>query len=131
MEGMAELLRWAKLERGAEVVVVSDSFDVAVEAVLRRRGLADLVDGVYANPARFTEEGELRIGKREGGRPCSVSGRGACKWAEIQSHLSKMTPAADFVCFAGDGANDLCASLSLSGERGDLALPRKGFALAR
>ncbi len=123
---------WA-VGAGADVIIITDSFDISVKEVLEHNGLSEgVVSAIFAKRSHYTEQGELVIeGEMEGEggrRRCSFSGRPRCKGDVLSAYSSGRDY--DFVCYAGDGKNDLCACLRLDACRGDLAMPRKHWALA-
>jgi len=135
ISGMKELLEWAAGQ--GEVIVISHSFTLAVEAVLAANDVDQYVSKVIANGSHFTEEGELVVEMDVNAKsPCKQGCRSLCKGDELQAYLARRRSelrdedAFATVAFAGDGSNDVCPCLRL--RRGpDVALARRDTHLAR
>lgn len=84
------------------------------------------VKQIFAKPCYFTDDDLLVF--EEGNDPkCNISNRPGCKANTLKKYLTNNCY--DFVCYVGDGKNDLCPVKSLGVT--DLACPRKNFSLDR
>ena len=58
---MSSLLEESVKDLGATIIIISDSNSVFIEHILKVKKMDHLVDKVFTNPARWTEEGKLVI----------------------------------------------------------------------
>ena len=101
-EGILELDRRCA-EEGVPLTVVSDGFDLIVEAVLRRHGLLHLP--VYSNHLRWDEQGLPVLSFPFAAQGCE-SGAGTCKCSLTRSS----DPSSARPVYIGDGRSDQCVS---------------------
>ncbi|XP_035381324.1 probable phosphatase phospho1 [Electrophorus electricus] len=116
-----------------EVVCVSDANTVFIESWLESLGFRPLFLRIFANPAHFDDSGQLQL------RPfhahnclrCPVN---MCKAELVQQYIAQRVCERggrhyQRILYVGDGANDFCPSLTLSG--GDTTFPRRDFPMHR
>ncbi|KAI8588843.1 putative phosphatase-domain-containing protein [Geranomyces variabilis] len=133
----AAALRLAATETAANgphhLVILSDANTVAIDAILKHHGLRDLFRAVITNPARFDNEGRLRVERlipadglqHDCANGCAVN---ICKGKFLTEYIATHGPFTS-VIYAGDGKNDLCPAMTLRAR--DYILPRTGHTLAK
>ncbi|XP_015438200.1 PREDICTED: probable phosphatase phospho2, partial [Dufourea novaeangliae] len=129
--GVEKLLRELHV-RGCEIIIISDSNTLFIGQWLKNRKLDHLVAQVFTNPAKFDENGVLRIDMYHVQDSCKLSTVNLCKGQILESYIKKRRNEGvhfDRVVYVGDGKNDLCPILRLS-ER-DLAFPRQDYILVK
>jgi pyridoxal phosphate phosphatase PHOSPHO2 len=115
---------------GAELVVLSDANEVAINHVLERYNIRHLFSAVITNSAHLDDR-LLHI-IRYHPKDCSPHGcrfpcaANMCKGQAFDKFLASM-PAYDRIIYVGDSNNDYCVATRL--RSGDLLLCRKGFVL--
>jgi len=129
VRGLPALLKWLR-ESDYEIIIISDSNSYFIEHVLSTHGLSQYVTEIFTNPARFDDEGPLRIEWFHVQDSCNLSTKNMCKGQILEEYIAKRK--SEQVCFrhhyyCGDGSNDFCPSLRL--EEGDVTFPRVGFKL--
>ena len=113
---------------GSNVIFISDSNSVFIEAILHKQGLRHYFSKIITNPAHFDETGQLRIQHCHAHScPRCTHSPNMCKGTLLREYLSANGPYSH-VIYIGDGEGDICPSLTL--ESRDTVLARKGFRLA-
>ncbi|XP_011155570.1 pyridoxal phosphate phosphatase PHOSPHO2 isoform X2 [Solenopsis invicta] len=127
--GMEKLL--ASLHaNGHEVIVISDSNSVFINHWLRSRRLEHVVSRVFTNPARYDDDGRLRVDAYHTQHTCQISSINLCKGQILMDYVQEKRAQGrsyERIVYVGDGGNDLCPILRLS--EADLACPRKDYSL--
>jgi len=131
VEGLPDLLRWLVVN-DFEVIIISDSNSYFIDHVLKTHDLDELVTRVFTNPARFDDDGVLRIEWYHVQDYCHLSNKNLCKGQILEEYISQrktenVTFRRHYYC--GDGTNDFCPSLRL--KEGDVTFPRTGFRLEK
>jgi len=127
--GMEELWRVAVDQLAATIIIISDSNSEFISHILAVRGLSGLVDGVFTNPASWSEQGKLTIAPYHHQEECPLSTANLCKHRVMEEYLASRRHQFSYVCYVGDGKNDFCPGLRLG--KGDLFCVRKGFSLQK
>lgn len=129
--GMKELFQYCK-EKDHEIIIISDSNSVFIEMILKKSGMADMINHVFTNPAHFDDSGCLRIVYYQKQDWCDLSTVNMCKGYILQEYITKRKKdGVDFgrVYYIGDGTNDFCPSLTLT--ENDYVCPRTEFRLLK
>jgi len=126
---MSSLLEESVKDLGATIIIISDSNSVFIEHILKVKKMDHLVDKVFTNPARWTEEGKLVIEPYHHQETCTLSTKNLCKGQILEDYISSSGKSFSIVCYVGDGKNDFCPSLRLSSS--DLVCVREGFSLEK
>lgn len=127
--GMKELLI-SLHANGHEIIIISDSNSVFIDYWLRSRQLERVVSQVFTNPARFDNDGRLRVEAYHTQHACQMSAVNLCKGQILMDYIQdkhKRGENYQRIVYIGDGRNDLCPILRLS--EADLACPRKDYPL--
>ncbi|XP_011869005.1 PREDICTED: pyridoxal phosphate phosphatase PHOSPHO2-like isoform X2 [Vollenhovia emeryi] len=127
--GMEQLLACLRAN-GHEIVVISDSNSVFIDCWLRNKRLERAVSRVFTNPARYDDDGRLRVDAYRTQHACQISAVNLCKGQVLMDYIQDKRERGESyerIVYIGDGRNDLCPILRLS--EADLACPRKGYPL--
>ena len=88
VNGMKELFAEIK-SLGGDIIVISDGFNVNIQETLDHHGVS--VDAIFANPSRFSDDGELIIDSPETNSwwkgSCELSGRSMCKGDIMEQYI--------------------------------------------
>ena len=111
----------------ASSIIISDANVIFIDIIMEESGVKDMVGSVISNPAHFDESGRLRV-EHYHSHDCNNCKRtpNLCKGKAVREYLDKNS-GYDKVVYVGDGRNDLCPCLTLTGE--DVVICRKGYAL--
>lgn len=129
INGMKGLFRFLN-DNNFDIIIISDSNSVFIDCILTSAGIAPLVQKVYTNPAKFDENGQLRLQCYHLQDWCDLSTVNLCKGHILKTHIEQQRDIGveyDVVCYVGDGSNDLCPCLKLRSR--DIAFPRVGYKL--
>lgn len=127
--GMGELLT-SLHANGHEIIIISDSNSVFIESWLKSRQLERVVSQILTNPARYDDDGRLRVDAYHIQHSCRISTVNLCKGQILIDYIRKKQAQGksyERIVYIGDGRNDLCPILRLS--ETDLACPRKDYPL--
>lgn len=127
--GMEKLLT-SLHANGHEIVIISDSNSVFIDSWLRNRQLEHVVSRVFTNPARYDDDGRLRVDAYHTQHTCQLSAINLCKGQILMDYIQDRREQGknyERIVYIGDGRNDLCPILRLS--ETDLACPRKNYPL--
>lgn len=127
--GMEELLI-SLHTNGHEIIIISDSNSVFIDYWLRSRQLERVVSHVFTNPARYDDDGRLRVDAYHTQHSCRMSTVNLCKGQILIDYIqNKHEEGKNYekIVYIGDGRNDLCPILRLS--EADLACARKDYPL--
>ncbi|KAL0133328.1 hypothetical protein PUN28_000820 [Cardiocondyla obscurior] len=125
-----EMLLASLHANGHKVIIISDSNSVFIDYWLRGRQLEHTVSQVFTNPARYDENGRLRVEGYHAQYTCKMSAVNLCKGQVLTNYIQDRRMQGEVferVVYVGDGRNDLCPILRLS--ETDLACPRKDYPL--
>lgn len=133
VKGMSKLLRKLHDNYKCDLIIISDSNSVFIDAWLNAYRLIDppLFRQIFTNPAHFDEEGLLHISPFHNQVDCKLSARNLCKGKVLCEFINEQNSAKNpysRVFYIGDGHNDLCPVLRLRSQ--DIACARQGYALA-
>ena len=129
IEGNAELLKRLAGDQ-YEVIIISDSNSVFIDAILKASKLEHTVTKVYTNPASFSAAGCLMVQYYHHQDWCDLSTVNLCKGHILDEHIAmQATHNIRYPCvvYVGDGINDLCPCLRLRPT--DIVFPRAGYKL--
>jgi len=127
--GMQELLV-SLHANGHDIIIISDSNSVFIDSWLRSRQLERVISRVFTNPARYDNDGRLRMDAYHTQHTCRMSTVNLCKGQILMDYIQEKCEQGkkyEKIVYIGDGRNDLCPILRLS--ETDLACPRKGYPL--
>lgn len=85
--GMIELIKAIKSDWLGEVVIISDSNSFFIQEILVHRGLDQLIDKVFTNPAEFDANGCLKIHPFHEQTHCPFSPKNMCKGDILSQYL--------------------------------------------
>ncbi|OWF35641.1 pyridoxal phosphate phosphatase PHOSPHO2-like [Mizuhopecten yessoensis] len=117
-------------KQGHECIIISDSNSTFIRYLLEQNNLENMISKVYTNPAKFDEEGCLRIDFYHHQDWCDLSTVNLCKGHILTEHIREQAEQGrtySHVLYVGDGSNDLCPSLTLSDK--DYACPRVNLSM--
>lgn len=130
--GIVELLR-NLVDMNFEIIIISDSNVEFIRCWCEAKGITNLIEKIYSNPASFNEQGLLTIQPFHKQTTCSMSQMNLCKGQVLDEHIArkKVTDGISFekVFYMGDGANDYCPITRLRTE--DFGCARVGFKLTK
>jgi len=129
--GMDALLKNLHQRGDTEVIIISDSNSVFINDWLEHASVDHIVNKTFTNPAFYDDKGLLNIDMYHEQDWCTLSTKNLCKGHILQSYIEERAEQGvkfDCVGYVGDGNNDLCPCLKLSGT--DLAFPRKDYSRA-
>lgn len=128
--GFCEFIRRMAERPDVDVIIISDSNSVFINTWLEKHQLASSIREIFTNPAHFPEasDGALQLSPFHQQTECALSSVNLCK-GRVLSEFQQQNPIYTHCIYAGDGRNDVCPSLRLSG--GDLACPRIGYPCAK
>ena len=129
--GMADLLNTLDQTK-AEAIIISDANSVFIDHILHVHGLKDKINKVFTNPAKFNDEGCLKIEMYHVQDSCSLSTVNLCKGQILETYIEerkRQNVHFSNVVFIGDGQNDFCPSMRLSPK--DFVFPREGYSLVK
>lgn len=115
---------------GHEIIIISDSNSIFIGRWLKRRKLDHLISRIFTNPARYDDNGRMRVDMYHTQHTCQLSTINLCKGQILMDYVDQRREQGKRygkIVYVGDGKNDLCPVLRLS--RSDLACPRKCYAL--
>ncbi|XP_012235576.1 pyridoxal phosphate phosphatase PHOSPHO2 [Linepithema humile] len=127
--GMEMLLNSLR-DNGHEIIIISDSNSIFIDCWLKSKNLEHVVSRIFTNPARYDDDGRMRVNRYHTQRTCELSTVNLCKGQVLMDYVRERREQGkhfDKIVYAGDGKNDLCPVLRLS--QTDLACPRKTYAL--
>lgn len=131
VKGM-EMLLTTLHAKGHEIIIISDSNSLFIDWWLKSRKLDHIVSRVFTNPARFDDDGRLKVDMYHMQRSCELSSINLCKGKILMDFISERRTQNvyyDRIVYIGDGKNDLCPIMRLS--QTDLACPRKDYMLIK
>lgn len=115
---------------GHEIIIISDSNSVFIDSWLKSRQLKHVISHIFTNPARYDDDGRLRVDAYHTQHSCRLSTVNLCKGQILMDYIqNKQEQGKNYerIVYIGDGRNDLCPILRLS--EADLACPRKDYPL--
>ncbi|XP_011250998.2 pyridoxal phosphate phosphatase PHOSPHO2 [Camponotus floridanus] len=125
-----EALLVALHANGHEIIIISDSNSIFIDRWLRSRKLEHVVSRIFTNPARYDDDGRMRVDMYHTQHTCQLSTVNLCKGQILMDYINERREQGkryERIVYVGDGKNDLCPILRLS--QTDLACPRKRYAL--
>lgn len=125
-----EALLVALHANGHEIIIISDSNSIFIDRWLRSRRLEHVVSRIFTNPARYDDDGRMRVDMYHTQHACRLSTINLCKGQILMDYVDERRGQGrhyERIIYAGDGKNDLCPVLRLS--QNDLACPRKCYPL--
>ncbi|OTF70730.1 pyridoxal phosphate phosphatase PHOSPHO2-like protein, partial [Euroglyphus maynei] len=134
--GMIDLIR--NLHNGMatkqfELIIISDANSFSIQEILKQNNLIQCFREIFTNPARFDQNGCLRIEYYHEQNECRLSPKNLCKGRILFDYIQRRTINDgihyDHIHYVGDGSNDLCPSLRLSSN--DFIHSRFGYKLYR
>jgi len=126
--GMDVLLKTSVEKYNAKIIIISDSNSVFINHILEIRGIKNLVDVVFTNPAEW--DGDLlQIKPYHHQTDCDLSEANLCKGRILDEYINSQPVKFPFVTYVGDGGNDFCPGLRL--KENDLMCVRKGYSLEK
>merc|ERR1719369_3283 len=129
IEEMETLLQKAVTDLYATIIIISDSNSVFIDHILKEKGLSNLIEKVFTNPARW-QGGKLCIEPFHHQEVCKLSNVNLCKGQVMEEFLAecrKKNRRFSFIGYVGDGKNDFCPGLRLS--ESDVLFVREGYTL--
>ena len=125
LDGMLEVLKVAKSEYDAYVVIASDANEFYIESFLKGNGVEQYVDEIHTNKSPIVDD-VLRVTPytpEEEPHGCNKCSANQCKGLIVENVWKKMRQARDVVeeegedniktIFVGDGGNDFCPTTKL------------------
>ena len=114
--------------KGANCIIVSDSNMLFIDMIIEECGVKDKISSVISNPAHFDENERLHV-EHYHSHECGNCKRtpNMCKGTAVKEYLREHS-GYERVVYVGDGRNDLCPCLKLTGK--DVVICREGYALA-
>jgi len=126
--GMLQLLQESVEKHNATIIIISDSNSVFINHILEVNNLSHLVDKVFTNPAKWSQDGLLEIEPYHHQTECDLSTQNLCKGKILQDYISSKEKF-PFIGYVGDGGNDFCPALCLS--ENDVVCVREGYSLQK
>lgn len=123
--GFCDFIQRMAQRPDVDVIIISDSNSVFIGAWLEKHKLTSSIRQIFTNPAEFADcGGALQIRPYHQQTDCPLSSVNLCKGQVLCDFLQERKEYQHCI-YAGDGRNDVCPSLRLTGL--DLACPRIGY----
>lgn len=126
--GFIDYIRRMGQRPDVDVIIISDSNSVFITTWLKKHQLFSSICEIFTNPAEFLPDQPLQIRQHHCQTECSLSSVNLCKGKILCDFLQRGEEYQHCI-YVGDGRNDICPSLRLTGE--DLACPRLGYPCAK
>jgi len=126
VEKMDEVIK--TLHPDHDIIMITGNIRTYTDYFLKRFGLFELFNDIFANPSTITNQGIWEIGKYDQckwGAPCELCHFSFCKKTVME--LFTVGKNYQQIKYFGDGANDLHPAMALS--KKDMLFPRKNFKL--
>jgi len=126
IEKMDEVTKY--LSKDHDIIMISGTFRSYTDNFLKRYGLFEHFEEIFASPGTITEQGEWKIGQYDQskwGPPCKACHDSFCK--KHVMHLFAKDRNYQEIKYFGDGLNDSDAAMSL--KETDTVFPRKDYKL--
>ncbi|XP_015509536.2 pyridoxal phosphate phosphatase PHOSPHO2 [Neodiprion lecontei] len=131
VNGMEDLLE--RLHKSnCDIIIISDSNSIFIERWLKNKKLSHTISRVFTNPAKYDDNGLLKIEMYHLQDWCELSTKNLCKGHILQNYIKESLEngtSFERVAYVGDGRNDFCPILRLSEK--DFAFPRSNYPLIK
>lgn len=127
VSGMCKFIKTLNENYNFDVIIISDSNTFFIDAWLKYNKILSNVLKVFSNPAKFVD-GLLKIEMYHFQDSCKLSTKNLCKGQIMDEFIDAQKKNGinyDRVIYCGDGTNDFCPILRLSGN--DLAFVRDKY----
>jgi len=126
IEKMDEVIKI--LQPDHDIIMITGTYRNFTDSFLKRFGLLELFNDIFAHPATITNQGVWEIGEYDQckwGAPCELCHFSFCK----KTVMELFTAGKNYqqIKYFGDGSNDLHPAMALS--KNDMLFPRKNFKL--